>query len=101
MIKTLWVWIKRVIFYIWCLALIVLGMWILHENRNLVTVSYLGVKEIEQSLGVVIMQAMVFGFLLGFFTNLLSAKTRVYLQKRQAEKAKRELASLKESQPAE
>jgi len=101
MIKKLFLWCKRIFFVAWCFAMIIVGMWMLHENKTPVNVNYLDVWQQEQSLGMVIFEMLFIGFIMGFLTNVFSAKTRVFWHKRKFRKASQELAKLKHIQAQE
>ncbi|MFT5082004.1 MAG: putative integral membrane protein [Lentisphaeria bacterium] len=87
-------WPKRLILFAWFVVMVLLGAWILQENKTQVTVTFLGTELEGQSLGLVICSMLALGGGGGFITSFLLSQGKVYFHRRKYIKATKALQKL-------
>ena len=86
--------VKKAIFVLWLLGVLVVGLWIGFENSEKISVSLLGINLPSAAKGTYLVSCLLIGLLLGFITSYLLTQAKLIRKHRELSKTKKQLASL-------
>lgn len=91
-------WLKTISIGLWCLALLIVGCWLVVDNPIGVKPRVMGFILPELSLGFYVCFSVLIGVVLGFISSYLVTEARLFGKKRELRRAQKEVKSLQSSQ---
>ena len=95
---TLFKWLRMILIGLWCLALLLLGCWLVIDNPTNIAPILVGFTMPPLSLGFYLCLSILLGVVLGFVSAYLVTQARLFRKKRELKRAQREMHVLQRAQ---